>query len=180
MGLPLPLNPIQILFVNFFADSFPAVALAFEEGIDDSGKPRKVPRRLIDREMGFLIFGVGVFTSALLLILYWLLIALDYPKDLVRTFIFATFATYTLFLPFPIRSFRKSMLTYNPFSNHYLTGGTLLGIIMTLIVVYLPLGQFIFKTTALPPIWLAALFGFGLLNILIVELVKFLFRKRVV
>jgi Ca2+-transporting ATPase len=178
-GLPLPLNSIQILFVNFVTGSFPVMALAFEEGIDDPGKkPRKIARRLIDREMGFMIIGVGLVTSILLFMLYYILAKSGaYPMDLVRTFIFATYATYVLFLPFAMRSFRKSVVSYNPFSNRHLVGAALIGIIMTVAAIYLPAAQAVLQTVSLPAEWLAAVVGFGMLCVVLVEMVKTVLRK---
>ncbi len=177
-GLPLPLNAIQILFVNFFADSFPAIALAFESEIEEnSKKPSKVPGHLIDREMAYLIFGVGIFTSILLAFLYWIFSKIsNFPQEIIRTFIFATFATYTLFLPFAIRSLKKSIFRYNIFSNRHLVAATSIGIILTLCSIYFPGASLIFKTVALPIKWLIAVFAFGILSIALVEIIKFFLR----
>ncbi|MFY9462573.1 MAG: HAD-IC family P-type ATPase, partial [Candidatus Sungiibacteriota bacterium] len=100
-GLALPLNALQILFVNFFSDSFPAVAFAFEH-MADEGKERPVQlhKNLFDPAMKFFILVIGIPTSALLFFIYHMLLSYGLHAETVRTFIFASFASYTLFLAF--------------------------------------------------------------------------------
>lgn len=178
MGVALPLNALQILFVNFFSDSFPAIALAFERGIDGSGpKPKKLHRNLFDREMQVLILVIGVLVSALLFTLYLLLLSAGFEENTVRTFIFASFASYTLLLAFSVRSLEKSIFSYNLFSNLYLVAGMGVGIFLTALAVYAPFFQRIFGTVALPPLWVLGVMGVGILNIAAVEATKWFFRK---
>jgi Ca2+-transporting ATPase len=179
-GLALPLNALQILFVNFFSDSFPAIAFAFEKGVDGLGSsPRKLHKNLFDRKVRFLIMVIGVFTSLLLFLLYAYLLYAGFPEDLVRSFIFATFSTYSLILVFSLRSLDKAIFSYNPFSNLYLVGGVALGLALTGLAVYLPLLQNILHTVPLPYGWLLGVLGVGLANILGVEFGKWLFRRNI-
>ena len=178
LGLPLPLNALQILYVNFFSDSFPAIAFAFEKG--DDSLDEKPSRRggLFDPLMRFLILFIGFSTSAFLFGLYWLLLHLGFQTALVQTFIFASFGSYTLFLAFALRNLDKSILKYNFFSNSYLIGGVSIGILLMLTAIYLPLLQGVLGTVALPLSWLLGVVLVGLLNITAVELGKALFRRR--
>ena len=179
LGLAIPLNALQILFVNFFSDSFPAIAFAFEHGVDNLGnRPKKLSRNFFDKTLRMLIFVIGISTSALLFIIYYALLAFEFDPNLVRSFIFATFATYSLILSFSLRSLEKSIFSYNPFSNSYLTWGVGIGVTLTLLALYLrPLGE-ILGTVPLPPLWLSAVLGVGLLNILAVELGKLALRPK--
>ena len=177
-GLALPLNALQILFVNFVTDSLPAIGLAFEDHIDyPMGKRRHVGVNLFDKEMKFLTLVIGLPTSVLLFLLYWLLIKLGFDEAIVRTFIFATFSTYTLFLAMSVRSLRKPIFSYNPLSNVYLLGGMLFGLLSTALVVYWEPFQKIFSTVALSPAWVLAVFGVGIFNIAMIEIGKLAIRK---
>lgn len=179
-GMSLPINALQILFVNFFSDSFPAIALAFEKGIDGLGvKPRKLNRNFFDKEMRFLILVIGVLTSALLFIIYYFLIKFGFAEEIVKTFIFASFAIYTLFLSFSIRSLEKSILSYNPFSNFYLLAGVSIGVFLTALVVYVPFLQTVFGTVFLSSAWVAGVVAICLINISAVEFGKWLFRQGI-
>ena len=178
MGLALPLNAIQILWVNFLTDSFPAISLAFEDHIDYlSKKPSRVSGQLIDKEMKILILGIGMPTSIALFLMYYALLQFGFNPELVRTFIFASFGTYSLFLIFSVRSLRKSILQYSPFSNPYLLIGVILGILFMLASVYLPFMQMVLKTVPLPPIWLAGVVAVGIFNIILIEFGKWIYRK---
>ncbi len=178
-GLALPLNALQILWVNFFTDSFPAVAFAFEKDIDGLvRRSRGVKSGLFDPLMKFLILFVGLSTSALLFILYWLLLRTGFPEEIVRTFIFASFGSYTLFLTLSIRSLEKSIFEYPLFSNRYLVMGIGVGIIMMGAAIYIPFLQALFGTVSLPFYWILGVVLIGILNIAAVELGKMIFRRR--
>jgi Ca2+-transporting ATPase len=179
MGLALPMNALQSLWVNFFSDSFPAVAFAFE------GAPDGVIRRLHSRRkqlftpvMKFLILFIGLSTSFLLFALYVLLIRSGFPADIVRTFIFASFGSYSLFLALSLRSLERSIFSFSLFSNPYLLAGVGAGLLLMLAAVYLPFLQTLFATVPLPLPWLAAVVAVGLSNITAVEFGKWLFRRK--
>ncbi|MDO8584499.1 MAG: cation-transporting P-type ATPase [bacterium] len=178
-GFALPINALQILFINFISDSLPAVAFAFEHRADGtSAKPKNIRRHMFDKKIRFLILTTGVLTSLALFLLYAILLRLDVAEDVVRTFIFASFSTYTLFLAFALRSLEKSIFSYNPFSNHYLNIGVGVGIALTLAMLYIPAANGIFHTVPLPLPWLLGVFVVGLLNITAAELGKWLFRRE--
>ncbi|MDD5547459.1 MAG: HAD-IC family P-type ATPase [Candidatus Pacebacteria bacterium] len=179
LGIGLPLNAIQILWVNFFTDSFPAIALAFEDHVDYlKQKNRKLKEGLIDGEMKFLIAIVAVPTTILLFVLYVGLLNLGYDLMLVKTFIFAAFGSWSLFLVFSIRSLHKSIFKYNPFSNKELLIGTGIGFISMTAAIYVPFLQNFLETVSLPPLWLLGVIGVGILNILLIETGKLILRKK--
>ena len=178
-GLALPLNALQILWVNFFSDSFPAVAFAFETTPGPARPPRRGQTGLFDPLMKFLVLGIGLSTSALLFVLYWFLLRAGFSLELVQTFVFASFGTYTLFLAFSLRSLEASILNYHMFSNRYLVAGTGVGVVLMVAAIYLPLLQGVLGTVPLPPAWLVGVVAVGMVNILAVEFGKWLFRRRI-
>ncbi|MBI2003051.1 MAG: HAD-IC family P-type ATPase [Candidatus Wildermuthbacteria bacterium] len=178
-GLPLPLNALQILWVNFFADSFPAVAFAFE---NESGRPSRGARggrvALFDPLMKFLILFIGLVTSAFLFVLYWFLLRAGFQEDVVRTFIFAGFGSYTLFLVFSVRSLEKSVFQYPVLSNRYLLGGVGIGMVLMAAAIYVPFLQSLLKTVSLPFVWALGVVLIGALNIAAIEFGKWVFRRK--
>ncbi len=177
-GLALPLNALQILWVNFFTDSFTAVAFAFEKDIDGLiARPLDFRKGLFDPLMKFLILGVGFATSAFLFVLYWYLLRAGYSEELVRTFVFMCFGSYTLFLAFSARSLDRSIFSYSLLSNRYLGAGVGLGFVLMLSAVYLPFLGGLLGTVPLPPVWLLGVLAVGLLNVFGMEFGKWLFRK---
>jgi Ca2+-transporting ATPase len=178
-GMTLPLNALQILWVNFFSDSFPAIAFAFEKnGGGTSRHPRDAKAGLFDPLMKFLILFIGLFTSALLFILYWSLLRAGFPEELVRTFIFASFGSYTLFLAFSVRNLEKNIFAYPTFSNRFLVAGTGIGIVLMGAAIYTPFLQTLLDTVSLPLPWLLGVVAVGVVNITAVECGKWLFRRR--
>lgn len=176
LGLPLPLNALQILYVNLFSDSFPAVAFAFEDHDQPRRRPSLLRRSILDPEMRWLILSSGVVTSLMLLVIYMTLDGLHYPQQVVRTFIFATFGTYTLVSAFSLRSLRRSILTYNPLGNIKLTVGVLIGLFLTFSSIYFPPLAKILELTPLSLGWVIAVLVVCAANVLIFELSKWVLR----
>jgi P-type Ca2+ transporter type 2C len=178
-GLVNPINALQILWINFLTESFPGVALAFEKQIDGiHGKPQLPGKSIFTGEMRYLIGINGVLGSVLLFATYQLLIRLGFDGDLVRTFIYACLGTYSLFIVASIRNLKASILSFNPFSNLFLTTSIAGGCLLTLAGVYVPFLQKYFNTVALPASWLLGVLVFGLLNVLLIEITKFVFRRE--
>lgn len=178
-GVALPLNALQILWVNFFSDSFPAIAFAFEKNVDGPSLfPRSIKNGLFDPLLRYLVVFVGVSTSVLLFILYWLLLKLGFQENIVQTFIFASFGTYTLFLAFSVKSLERSIFEYSLVSNKYLVFGAGIGLALMAAAIYVPFLQGLFGTVSLSPYWIAGVVGIGMLNILLVESGKWSFRKK--
>lgn len=176
-GVALPLNPLQILWVNFFTDSFPAIAFAFEKDSDRLVRTSTTHKKsLFDPLMRFLILVIGISTSALLFIIYLVLLNLGYDPILVKTFIFASFGTYTLLLAFSVRSLEKSIFSHSLFSNRYLTLGILIGFVLMGAAIYVSPLQNLFNTVSLPFVWVIGVFLIGIVNILLIELGKKIFK----
>lgn len=179
VGLPLPLNALQILWVNFFSDSFPALAFASEKNFDDINKASVIKKTHIwDSEVKFLILGIGTITSLLLFFMYWFLLNQGHDEQTVKSFIFFSFGIYTLFFAFPLRNLSKSIFRYNFFSNKLLIAGVSFGIILMVVAIYVPFFQNILKTTPLSLPWVALLIFWVIINIAAVELTKWVYRKR--
>ena len=178
VGLAVPINPLQILWINLFTDSFPGIALAFEKGVDVTRAPRHKRVGVLTSEMKFLMTVNGIVSSILLYGTYDILLRLGFDPPLVRTFIFAALGTYSLFVVLAIRSLKRTIFSYNPFSNRYLTASIVFGIGLTLAGVYIPFFQRYFETVSLPPLWLLGVFIFGIFNVLLVELTKMVFHRE--
>jgi Ca2+-transporting ATPase len=178
-GLILPISALQILFVKFFADIFPAMAFTFET-IDGKRVAHRAKRTtLFDREIKMFTFGRGFVASALLFAIYLTLSRTTLDQEIVRTFIFASFATYILFLAFSMRRLDESLWKYKMFSNKYLTIGVALGFGTTMLAIYWPWLSGLLGTTALPLPWLIGVFAIGFVNLFIMEGLKRLMRPRI-
>lgn len=178
MAIALPITALQILFVKFFADIFPTLAFTFEK--IDSRSIARLDRkaRLLDRTVALFTFGRGIVSSSLLFALYLYLLKTGNDPALVRTFIYASFASYMLFLAFSMRNLEESILTYNPLSNPYLNAGVALGFAMIAGSIYLPVMSAFLGTTVLPLNWFLGVIGVGIANFILIEAFKFFLRKK--
>ncbi len=179
-GMPLPVLPVQILWVNLIQDSFPVIALAFDRGDKQNMEepPRKRNAPIIDREMRFIIIAKTIFANILLggMFFYFERTTDDIAR--VRTIMFLAFAVDALFYIYPIRNLRKSLLHMRWFDNHYLTLAVLFGWGMLLCATYLPIFQRLLHTVPLGAVEWMALCGFGLLNLLFVEMLKAIMNRK--
>src|SRR3989344_9527991 len=141
-------------------------------------KRRKTGLNLFDKEMRLLTLTIGIPTSIMLFVIYLGLLKYGFDPAEVKTFIFAAFGTYSLFLIFSVRSLRKPIFSYNPFSNFYLLGAVFFSVgFITDSLYWIPLQQLL-GNVALSPFWLAGVVGVGLVNIIAVETGKFFIRRK--
>lgn len=156
LGMPLPLLPIQILWVNLVTDGLPAMALGLEYPEPDvmQRKPRAKNESIFARGMGWIILGRGSYIAVITIAVF--LIGLLYSEahgiqglDLARTMTLTTLVFAQLFYVFECRSENMSPFELGFFANSFLTLAVLCSITMQLSVIYLPVFQEIFHTVAL-------------------------------
>lgn len=180
LSIPLPLNALQILYVNFFSDSFPAIAFAFESLQDKSRIAKKIKQpSMFDKKMKFFILVVGGISSFILFATYLYLRTTELDESTIKTIIFTSFASYTLILAVALRSLTLHIWQYNPLSNRYLSLGIITGLALISAGVYLPWLQNILQTVSLPwPWFIISLFGLSSVNIIGVEIGKYIYREH--
>ncbi|MEK7620064.1 MAG: HAD-IC family P-type ATPase [Patescibacteria group bacterium] len=182
MGLPIPLLPAQILWINLVADSFPNVGLTMEPAEKDVMKlpPRPRKEAVLNREMLLIIFFIGAVTDLLLFALYlWLLRTVPDVGE-IRSIMFAAVGIDSLLYIFAVKSFRRTIFRINPFSNLWLIAGVGIGFGLLLLALLHPFFQTIFEIVPLTlPDW-GLLLMIGVIKLVAIELAKefFLLRKR--
>ncbi|MDD5172556.1 MAG: HAD-IC family P-type ATPase [Patescibacteria group bacterium] len=176
-GFPLPVLAGQILWINIIEDTLPAMALSYEKENKEvlKERPRGHHHEILDKEMKFLIFIVGIATDLILLALFVYLYKINFELTHIRTIIFVGLGIDTLFYVFSCKNLKKSIWKYNPFDNLFLNISVLIGWLMLLIAVYIPFFQKILKLTPLYwNDWLL-LISLGLIEIILVEIGKIFF-----
>jgi len=177
MGLPLPILAGQILWVNIIEDTLPAMALAYEkEGKEVlKQKARGHKAKILDKEMKFLIFIIGIVTDIVLLSLFAYLYSLHFDLAHIRTIIFVGLGIDTLFYVFSCKHLDKPIWKYNPFDNMFLNLSVAFGWFMFLIALYIPFFQTILRVVPLHwSDWLLVI-GLGLMKLILIESGKLLF-----
>ena len=117
-------------------------------------------------------------SSTALLALHYLTIKFGFDNALGRSFLFACFSSYILFVAVSFRNLRKPLFTYPMFENKVLNFGLGLGVCLILLTIYLPFFQNLFGTVALPVSWLFFVVLWIIANIALVELAKWIIVYR--
>jgi len=179
-GLPLPILPVQILWENLIEGSPQGIALAFEPKEKDlmGRKPEHPNRPLLTPQMKTIIFGFGIFTDLVILGLFLYLLKIEMPLPEIRTVVFAALAIDTVFYAISCKNLRKNIWQYNPFSNLYLVGCMIFSLGMLFLAIYLPFLQNLLKTTPLNFFDWTLLLGLGLINLVLIEIIKWFFRIK--
>lgn len=180
IGLPLPILPAQILWVNLIEDSFPSIALAFDPAEKDimTLPPSSSKKPLLDKEMKVLTAIISVLTFSILLVLFFIFLSQSDNLDYVRTIVFVGLAINSLFFAFALRSLRRPIWQINFFGNKHLIAAVLFGFFLIILSVYfLPL-QTVLRTVPLGGLEWIILIGFGILNIIAIEVGKWFFIHK--
>lgn len=153
IGLPLPLVPIQILFVNLVTDGLPAMALGLDKPEADvmKQKPRSPNEGVFARGLGWKIISRGFLIGISTLIAFYIVYRAN-PDNLAyaQTVAFATLVMTQLILVFDCRS-EKSIFSRNPFGNKYLVGAVLSSLLPMFAVIYYEPFQLVFHTVSIAP-----------------------------
>lgn len=150
-GMPMPLIPIQILWLNLVTDGLPALALGAdspEEGVMNSN-PRKDGESIFSKGLGGNIAMSGILIGAESLLAFSVARFVFGSLEIARTVAFATLIFSELIYAFECRSESKSIFSRDIFSNVLLLSSVLLSAFLTFCVIYIPALSVIFKTVPL-------------------------------
>jgi Ca2+-transporting ATPase len=159
VGMPVPLLPIHILWVNLVTDGFPALALGMDP-VDPNvmRRPPRNPREpVITRERAVLMLAQGAFIAACSLLAFVLVYYVEKEGlGRARTAAFVVLACSQLFHSFNCRSMTESLFAVGVTTNMSLVYAGLVSFALQMAVVYAPFLQRVFKTEPL------GLFDWGL------------------
>jgi len=179
MGLALPLTALQIIWVNLFTGSLPALAFAYDDNLDKGTNRELKKRDLLTTEVKVLSFGLGTLSSLLIFLLYYILLQFGIDVKVARSVFFVCFSVYILIIAFSFRSLYKPIFSYNPFSNKKLNISILIAIGLLVATMSVPFMRNLFDIAPMPISWMWLVFGWIILNVLLVETAKLIFRYRV-
>jgi len=177
-GLPLPLLPIHILWINLMTDGLPAVALSVEpeEGDIMARPPRDPKEGIFAHGLGFQVLWIGLLMSAIAISLQaWLLAS---GTAHWQTMIFTLLCFLQLGNVMAIRSERESLFRQGVTSNRPLVLSVLFSVALQMMIIYVPFLNTVFRTQPLTVAELALVSGLSLIVFGAVEFDKFLRRLR--
>ena len=176
-GLPIPLLPIHILWVNLVTDGLPGLAFAVEP--EEKGLMQRPPRP--PRESIFAhgiwqhVIWVGLLIGTLCLVTQaW---AIQSGSGHWQTMVFTVLTTAQMFHVLAIRAERESLLTQGLFSNRPMLAAVLLTFLLQLAIIYVPWLNTVFHTQPLTAGELAVCVGLSSLTLVAVEIEKWLVRR---
>ena len=177
LGLPIPLLPIQILWINLVTDGLPGLAFSAEPAERDvMRRPPRAPKESIfGRGTWQHMLWVGLLIGALSISAQ----AWSYFSGAAhwQTMVFTTLVMAQLFHALSIRSERDPLWRRGFASNPQLLGAVALTVVLQLAVIYVPILNPIFNTSPLPPADLLLCITLGALVFVAVEIEKWFVRK---
>lgn len=151
LGIPNPLNAMQILWINIIMDGPPAQSLGVEPADKDVVKqrPRNVREPMITKSL-----IVNVLSSAIIIIMgtLWVFkreMSDNYISKRDTTMTFTCFVFFDMFNALSCRSQTKSIFTIGWFTNRMFLLAVTLSIVGQMLVIYFPPLQVVFQTEAL-------------------------------
>jgi P-type Ca2+ transporter type 2C len=149
-GVPAPLLPIQLLWINLVTDGFPALALGVDPPEKDIMKrpPRDLSVGILHKKRWIYMMVEGTIMGATTLLLFiFALIFLNYNH--AQTMAFATLAFSQLIHAFNNRSTKKSLFEIGLWGNKPLIWAAGISILLQIFITQSLWGNIVFKTTAL-------------------------------
>lgn len=178
IGLPLPLLPLHILWVNLVTDSFPALALAAEPA--EKGIMNRPPRAK----------GVGIFTGEWMLLsaagILSMLVGLGmfalslhhFPDDIVmaRSVTLTSSILFQLLLALSTRT-KHSAFTHSLFGNPWLLGAVSLSLLAQVALLFTPL-SILFSVKPIPLLLVEEMIAAALVAFAVFEILKMMKNRR--
>ena len=177
LGIPFPLEPLQILWINLVTDGLPGLALGVEpaERRIMYRPPYRPNENIFGRSMGRDIIWVGLLMGLVSLgIGYWFRLA---DLEYMRTMVFTTLTLSQMGNALATRSQRDSLFQIGLLSNRAMLGAVLLTLLLQIAVIYLPFLQTVFGTRSLSLLDLGISLGLSTAVFWAVELAKWFIRR---
>lgn len=177
-GLPIPLLPIHILWINLVTDGLPGLALAAEPA--EKGIMQRPPRHpkesIFSQGLGIHIIWVGLLMGASSLVTQAWSIRTGHAHW--QTMVFTVLCLSQMGHVLAIRSEQESLFSQGLFSNKPLLGAFALTFVLQMATIYLPALNVIFKTQPLTLVELLITLALSSVVFFAVEIEKFIKRRR--
>ena len=178
LGMPLPLVPLQILWINLVTDGLPSLALAVEPPERDvmTRPPRNPRESIFGQGLAVHIIWVGLLMGVVSIGMGWRAFRAGDPSW--QTMVFMTVTMSQLFQSLAVRSHRDSIFRIGFHTNPALAGTVVVTLLLQLAVIYLPFLQGVFRAVPLSARDLAISLALSTSVFWAVELDKLVLRAR--
>ena len=179
LGLPIPLLPIHILWINLVTDGLPGLAFTAEPAEPDIMRraPRPPEESIFAHGMWQHIIWVGLFVGGISIASQaW---AVSRSVEYWQTVVFTVLTVSQLFHSLAVRSETASLFSIGLFSNLPMLGAVILTVLLQMAVIYVPVLNPVFHTQPLPMFDLAICLVLSSLVLFAVEIEKWLVRRGI-
>ena len=147
-ALPVPFQPVHLLFINLLTDSLPAIAIGMEKSEKDllSDQPRDPKQGILTKDLMTALFVQGGLIAVCTMIAFY--IGLSTDSATASSMAFATLTLARLFHGFNCRS-RHSIFKIGLASNIYSVGAFFGGVLLLALVIFVPVMRTLFSVSPL-------------------------------
>lgn len=180
-GLPLPLLPLQILFLNLVTDVFPAFALGtIEADRNVLARPPKPPAEPILNKSQWvaIIAGSALIAAVTLLNMLLALYVFELEGEAVTTLCFFTLALAQLWHVFNMRNWRDGLIYNQITRNTYVWLAIVVCLLILTVAALQPELASVLQLTSLPAQAWAAILGLSIVPVIIREMVAMARRLK--
>ena len=161
LGLPSPLTPIQLLWLNLVTDAFPALALGVEPaepGLMEE-PPRDPRQSIISGDVKTNLILQSIYITIAVLAAYIVGLKWIFPDSIegAHTMVFATLITSELLRAFSVRSTKYTLKELGFTTNPNLIKAVLLSFSLLLVVMYVPVLTELFEIVSFTWEWIPVL-----------------------
>jgi Ca2+-transporting ATPase len=177
LALPIPLQPIHILWINLVTDGLPGLAFTFERG--EANLMRRAPRSPTESVFAHGLWKHMLWIGALLVLLALLPAAWIDTADQGRwqTMVFTTLVVAQLLQALSLRSESRSIISLGILSNRYMAVTVVLSLLAQLVVVYTPFFNRVLHTVPLSLADFSLCLLLALIIVPMIETQKWLSRR---
>lgn len=173
LALPIPFEPVHLLFINLLTDSLPAIALGLEPHSKDvmKQKPRPMNESILTKPFLLRIGSEGFIIAIATLIGYYIGLT-QIGAEGASTMAFATLCLSRLFHGFNCKSDHRVLFTKQMNTNPYLYGAFFIGFVLLNAVLLIPPFHGLFRTVPLTPALLFTIYGLAFGSMIVIQILK--------
>jgi Ca2+-transporting ATPase len=150
IGLPIPLFPAMILWLNLVTDGPPAMALSMDPPAEDvMQEPPRSPKESIMHGMAFFILASSLIQLVAEIGVFWYGLGVAGSVEQARTMVFLVACFFELIVVWNCRSERRNAFRVGFLTNKSLVIAVAISVLTTIAVVYIPPLPAIFQTVPL-------------------------------
>ena len=172
MALPVPFEPVHLLFINLLTDSLPAIAIGMEPAERDllSEKPRNPKEGILTRKFMTAILGQGALIAAVTMIAFYIGLSQG-DSRLATTMAFAALTAARLFHGFNCRS-KHSIFRIGFAGNWYSLAAFIAGMIFLNLVLFVPVLKRLFLVSTLTSVQFGMIYLLAVIPTVIIQIYK--------